>query len=165
MLAFLPGHGFEVAASTLVGQNLGAGQPDEAERQGWRATLQAVMFLTAMSGLMFVIGEPIARWFIDEPSVIDPFKQFIVILALCLPMLAIDFALAGALRGAGDTRTPMVTMLTALIGFRLIPGIIVAHVLEWQIVYLWSVMFLDFGVRTALLIWAFRRGRWKLKVV
>ncbi len=165
MLAFLPGHGFEVAASALVGQNLGAGRPEQAEREGWKAARMAMVFMIGMASVLFVASEPLGRFFIDSDEVIGLFQSFIIILALCMPMLAVDFAIGGALRGAGDTRTPMVALLVALAGFRLLPGYFIANVFGLDVEWLWSVLLVDFTVRTALLCWAFRRGKWKLKVV
>lgn len=165
MLAFLPGHGFEVAASALVGQNLGAGNPEQAEREGWKAARMAMVFMVMMAAALYAVSEPLGRFFIDSDEVIELFGSFIIILGLCMPMLAVDFAIGGALRGAGDTRTPMVALLVALAGFRLLPGYFIAEVFKLDVEYLWSVLLVDFSVRTALLCWAFRRGKWKTKTV
>lgn len=162
---FLPGHGFNVAAATMVGQYLGARMPDKAMAAGWQTLRLAMLFMALMGFGLIAVGEPIARWFIDDDTVVPMAVQFIWILGFCLPLMAWDFTVGGALRGAGDTRTPLVTVMIALGCFRLLPGYIIAHLLNWDVVWLWSVLFLDYAARAIVLGLAFRRGKWQSQQV
>ncbi|MEN8722666.1 MAG: MATE family efflux transporter [Alphaproteobacteria bacterium] len=158
---FLPGHGFNVAAATMVGQYLGAGQPQRAMAAGWQ-TMRLAMLFMGLLGLGFIaVGEPLARWFLDDDTVVPMAVTFIWILGFSLPLMSWDFTVGGALRGAGDTRTPLYTVMIALGLFRLLPGYIIAHVLHWDVVWLWSVLFLDYAARAIVLGLAFRRGKWQ----
>jgi putative MATE family efflux protein len=159
-LSFLPGFGFSAAASTLVGQSLGAGRVEEARRSGWHATRLAVGLMTAGGVVVFVAARPIARLFGDDPRVVADAVSFIRVLAAAQPLMAIDFTLAGALRGAGDTRFPLVTVLVGFYGCRLGTAWVAAGWLQLGLFWLWCALLADYLVRCALKGVRFGRGRW-----
>lgn len=159
-LAFLPGFGFGAAAGTLVGQALGARRPAEAARSGWLATGLAIALMTTGSLALLAFARPIARLFVDDDAVVDAAVSFIRMLALAQPLMAIDFTLGGALRGAADTRLPLVAALVGFYGVRLGLSVLVALVLHLDLVWLWATLLGDYLVRAALKIWRFRSGRW-----
>ena len=160
-LSFLPGHGFAVAASTLVGQHLGDGQPHRAARSGWRSLLGGMLVLS-LNGLVLVsLSEPIARWFLDDPHVVPLTVDFIFILGLAQPLMAVEFVLGGALRGAGDTRFPLGVVFVGLFVCRLIPATLAALYFDASIQVVWSALLLDYSTKAALLVMRFARGRWK----
>lgn len=160
-ISFLPGFGFAAAAAALVGQSLGAGSPATAERAGWLATWMAVALMSATGVIAFAFAEPIARLFSDQPPVVDATVSFIHMLAIAQPLMAIDFTLGGALRGAGDTRFPLVTVLVAFFGCRLGYAWVVSSVLGLGLAWLWSSLLGDYVARVALKAWRFRGGAWK----
>jgi putative MATE family efflux protein len=160
-LAFLPGHGFAMAASTIVGQHLGADKPDEAQAAGWRSTWLSVIFMGLFGiGLIFV-AEPFARWFLDDDSVVPLAVNFIFFLGIAMPMMAVEFAIGGALRGAGDTRYPMFVIFFGLFFCRLLPAAIAAYYFNASIQIVWSCLLLDYAAKAALLAWRFHGGKWK----
>ena len=161
-LSFLPGLGFATAAGALVGQSLGAGRPDDAERSGWAAQRLALVMMSVAGAVIFAADERIARLFVDDPVVIADAAAFIRVLAICQPLMAVDFVMGGALRGAGDTRFPLFTALIAFWVCRLGAAWLVTHVLQLDIDWLWRVVFLDFAARASLKGWRFRAGGWKL---
>jgi putative MATE family efflux protein len=160
-LSFLPGFGFGAAAGTLVGQNLGARAPERAERAGWLSTRLSVYLMSACGLLIFLAARPIAGLFVDDPRVIDDTVSFIYMLAIAQPLMAIDFTLGGALRGAGDTRFPLLTVLVAFYGCRLGFAFVAASVLHLSVAWLWAALIGDYIARAALKSWRFRSGRWK----
>jgi len=164
-LSFLPGFGFAAAAGTLVGQNLGARRPDEAARSGWTAVGLALGLMTSAGMVIYLAARPIARLFTDDPAVVEDTVLFIHVLALAQPLMAVDFTLGGALRGAGDTRFPLVSLVVAFYGVRLVWSWTVAHWLGLGLGWLWMAMFLDFATRAALKTWRFRAGGWKTVTV
>jgi putative MATE family efflux protein len=164
-LSFLPGFGFAAAAGALVGQNLGAGRTGQAERSGWEANRLAVYLMTAAGVCIFLAAETIARLFVNDPEVIADTVSFIHVLAAVQPLMAIDFTIGGALRGAGDTRFPLVAVLVAFYGCRLGVAYAVTFWLNLDLFWLWSAMIGDYMVRSALKAWRFRSGRWKHIVV
>jgi Na+-driven multidrug efflux pump len=77
-----------------------------------------------------------------------------------MPFMAIDFALGGSLRGAGDTRFPLVATIFSLIGVRL--GLaILATWLGLAVEWVYAALTGDYLVKAAMLSWRFKRGRWK----
>ncbi|MBU7042343.1 MAG: MATE family efflux transporter, partial [Theionarchaea archaeon] len=114
--SFMPGFGFSMAATALVGQNLGAGHPEEAEKSGWEACKLAIGLMTVGGALLFIFAREIAVVFVSESAVIDKAVIFIRILAFGEPAIAIHFTLAGALRGAGDTKWPLYASTAGLYG-------------------------------------------------
>jgi len=160
-LSFLPGFGFAAAASALVGQNLGAGHSRRAESAGWHATWMSVALMSTTGVVIFVFAEPIARLFVDSPAVVVATVSFIHMLAASQPFMAMDFTIGGALRGAGDTRFPLLTVLIAFYGCRLGMSLLVVGVLHLSLAWLWAAIIGDYVARASLKAWRFRRGDWK----
>src|SRR6266511_3947308 len=111
--------GFALAATALVGQNLGAHEPDDAERSGWEAAKLSIVVAGLIGLGIFAFADPIARVFIGDPTVIAYTVTFIRIHAVSIPAVGAFFAIDGALRGAGDTRFPLMTSLSGIYGIRL----------------------------------------------
>ncbi len=164
-LSFLPGVGFGTAAATLVGQHLGDGDPDAAERAGWRSLGGAIASMTVMGALVIALAEPIARIFSADPQTVALTVDFIWILGAVQPLMAVEFALGGGLRGAGDTRFPLLAVFVGLFLFRLVPASLAALVFGASLQLVWSALVLDYAIKAVLLVARFRRGRWKSVVI
>lgn len=160
-MSFLPGIGFATAASTLVGQHLGEANPAAAARSGWRSLAGAIVSMSILGSLVIATARPIASWFIDDPEVVALTVDFIWILGLVQPLMAVEFALGGALRGAGDTRYPLIVVFVGLFLCRLLPAIIAAEMYGASIQIVWSALVLDYAAKATLLIIRFARGHWK----
>ncbi|MBW2234319.1 MAG: hypothetical protein JRG85_02840, partial [Deltaproteobacteria bacterium] len=160
--SFVPGIGYAQAGSTLVGQHLGAGDPDGAARSGWRATGGAVMVMGSV-GLLIILTAPwIAQIFgAAGQNTVDLTVIFIYILGAVQPLMAMEFALGGSLRGAGDTRFPLFVILTGLFGVRLVSAYIVAGVLGGSVVAVWCCLLADYAVKATMLSLRFASGAWK----
>ena len=158
--SFLVGWGFSIAASTLVGQHLGAGDPEAAARSGWRALRGAMLAQIAFGLVIVATAEPLARFMIDDPEVVRLTVVFIWILGSVQPLMAIEYAMGGALRGAGDTRFPLLAVFSGLIGAR----ITLASLFAWQglpVEWIFAALIADYIVKAILLTVRFRSGRWK----
>lgn len=160
-LAFLPGHGFSMAASTIVGQLLGADDSDAATKAGWSSLKLSVIAMSALGVVLILVAEPFARWFLDDEEVVRLAVSFIWVLGLCQPFMAVEFAIGGALRGAGDTRFPMFVAFIGLFVCRLFPAFILAVIFNASIQTVWLVLLLDWSVKAGLLAWRFYGGKWK----
>jgi putative MATE family efflux protein len=106
---FMPGVAIGVAATSLVGQALGAWQPQQAWRAGHAALFSAIILMGVMGVLLFLFARPLVLLF--EPSahpvVVADGTSYLRINALVQPILAVFMVLSGALRGAGDARAPL----------------------------------------------------------
>ena len=160
-LAFLPGMGFNAAAGALVGQHLGNGDPDAAERSGWRATAGGVVCLIVLGSVIVAFAHPAAALFSRDEVVQDLVVLFIYILGAVLPLLAIEYAVGGALRGAGDTFFPLAVVFLGLFVCRLVPATILALGFHAPLGWVWGALVLDYLARATLVARRFRGGKWK----
>ncbi|HEX8831514.1 MAG TPA: MATE family efflux transporter, partial [Longimicrobium sp.] len=103
----LPSLGIGTAATALVGQRMGAGDPRAAGRAGWLASALGVALLGALGLAMLLLAGPLSRVFSDDPATARMTADYLRILALAQPLYALGMVLANALRGGGDTRYPM----------------------------------------------------------
>jgi putative MATE family efflux protein len=160
-LSFIPGIGFATAAATLVGQHLGDGSPDNASRSGWGATAGAVASMTVIGLVIVTMARPLAEIFSNDPEVIALTIDFVLILAIVQPLMAIEFAVGGSLRGAGDTFYPMVAVFFGLFVARLIPAAIAGFLLGAPVQLIWCALIGDYTIKAIMLVHRFRGGRWR----
>ena len=158
--SFVIGFGFSIAASTLVGQSLGAGDPAGATRSGWRAMRLSIAAMTAFGLAIVLTARPLARLMIDDARVVELTVTFIYVLGSVQPLMALEAALGGALRGAGDTRFPLFAVFAGLIGAR-VP---LAAGFAWRglpVEWIYAALIADYVVKAVLLTARFRSGRWQ----
>jgi len=159
-LSFVIGFGYSIAASTLVGQHLGAGEPRLAADAGWRCMRLSIYAMLGLAIAVVTSASAIAPFFNADPEVVSLTVAFIYILGLVQPLMAIEFSLSGALRGAGDTRWPLISVLGGLMGVRL-----PLAALFWQlglgVEWVYGALIGDYIVKVAVLTTRFARGKWK----
>lgn len=153
--------GLGIAAAALVGQDLGAGKPQRAETAvNTCVRFSAVVACLLMAGLIgFRI--PLLHCFSQDPQVIDPAKNILLLLAASAIGDGLCVTYAGALRGAGDTRFVAVISLLSVT--------LVRPALSWYLCYPaglglygpWIGFLLDLWTRGILNTWRFRKGKWK----
>ena len=175
-LAYLSGAAFGTAAMTLVGQNLGAGRPDRAARSGWTAFALGCGVMSFMGLVFFVLAYPMFALFCPDPAqrpIIEAGVPVLRLVAFAMPALACSIIFTSSLRGAGDTRVPV---LFTWVGF-LCVRIPLAYVLAMPQVNLgplgvwpgcglglfgaWLAMFADLIVRGTFFVWRFASGAWQ----
>jgi len=159
--AMVVGSGFSIAGATLVGQHLGAGDVEGASRSGWRACSMAVAAMSLIGFLICVKAPALARFFLgsDEIAVLRT-TEFTYIMGAMLPLLGVDMAIGGSLRGAGDTRFPLITSFLGLIGVRCALAATFAF-FHLPVVWVYSSIIGDYMLKGSLLIWRFKSGHWK----
>lgn len=160
-LSFQPGFGFAIAATTLVGQSLGAREPKLAERRGLASYTIGAAIMTTIGLAFLFFPEQIMSAFTNDPEVIALGIRPLQMVGLFQPMSAASMVFSGALRGAGDTRYPMVITGLGIWLLRVPLSYLLGLVLGWGLLGAWGAMALDMTVRGALFYWRFRGGRWK----
>lgn len=161
MFALLPSWGLANAAATMVGQNLGAGRPERAERAVWRASLYNLVFLGAV-GLAFVLGaETIVRQFSSDASVVDYGARCLRIVSAGFLFYAVGMVVGQAFNGAGDTRTPTLINLFCFWLFEIPLAWGLARPGGWGPTGVFLAVTLAFSAVAVVGVVIFRRGNWK----
>jgi putative MATE family efflux protein len=162
-LAYLPGAAFQVAATTLAGQYLGAGDRRRASRSVWTACLVGGGIMVAAGALFFFAAEPLTRTFVrsEQQDVVATAAPLLRIVAFGMPALALTSILSGGLRGAGDTRWTLVITFVGLVGVRIPAAYLLAHSWGLGVRGAWFAMVTDLTVRCVLVALRFRHGGWQ----
>lgn len=161
IFTILPAWGFSNAAATMVGQNLGALQPERAEKSVWRTGFFNAIFMGVVMIVFLFFSDAIADFFTDEKDVVDSAAQCLNIFSLGYFSYAFGMVLVQAFNGAGDTRTPTIMNLV-IYWLMQIP---LAYLLSVQLslgapgVY-WTVVICEtiFSIAGFFL---FKKGKWK----
>ena len=157
--SFVIGFGFSIAGATLVGQHLGAKNKNQAKRAGWGAMRLSIVSMTFFGVIIATFAEPLARFMIDNDEVVRLTVIFIWLLGSMQPLMAIEFSLGGALRGAGDTKTPLAITLTCLLFIRVFLALIF-FLLDASIEIIFSTLLADYIVKGFLYVSRFRSDKW-----
>jgi putative MATE family efflux protein len=164
-LSFTPPMSFQTASTTLVGQSLGARNPDRAVRAARESQKMALIGAGAAGFVLFFCGRYIAYAYTEDPVVISLTANVLRLIAFVQPFLASTFVLAGALRGAGDTRWTMYITMAGVWGVRVMTAYILVFKVGLGLYGAWIAMGLDMITRAILIDLRFRAGHWtKLKV-
>lgn len=150
-LSFLPGIGFGIAATALVGQSIGARQLDEGDAVARIATRWSMAWMGALGLLFFIFAEQIMYFFTDDVIVVQLGAAGLRPVALAQPFWAILFVQSGALRGTGDTRYPL-RVNTIGIWIAVLLGGTLATSWGGGLATIWSAFLVTAPV-TALLLW------------
>lgn len=154
--------GFGAAAAAVVGQNLGAGQPERAERAGWMSMGYGMVPAGVLFVLMLTVPTQIASSFTGDPAVIAETARYLRIAAVAQLVLMAEVVLEGALGGAGHTVPPMLAS-TTLTAARL--PLAAWSSARWGVVGLWWTISLTAVARGVAMALLWRRGRWKRSTV
>lgn len=164
-LAFLPVFALNIAAATLVGQNLGAGRPDEAERAVWRI-VGVGMVVTAAFAVVFWLGADfLAGLFTSDPVVRGFAADYLRVMAVSEPFLALAMVQNGGLQGAGDAKAPMIAVIVFQILLRLPLAYWLAIPVGWGATGAWWAMTGSMICQALAITWYFKRGTWKTRVI
>ncbi|HEY0605144.1 MAG TPA: MATE family efflux transporter [Herpetosiphonaceae bacterium] len=158
-ISFLPGMGFAVAATTLVGQSLGAENKARARHSGNESYFQGAIFMGIMGALFVLFPAQFLALLVDDPAVVAAGIVPLQMVGIVQPILAANFVYAGALRGAGDTRWPLLIKLIS-------PWLIRLPLAFWLIPLYglngaWVALCVDLALQGVLAWWRFRGNSWE----
>jgi len=164
-LSFLPGFAFSLAAATMVGQYLGAGDVETARRAGWACWRYAAVMMTTL-GIAFML---VPRWFVwimtDEPAFMDLTPPLLVMAGWAQIGFATGMVLGGAMRGAGDTRTTLIMNLALTYGVRVPLVALVVFYYEAGLTWVWAMLSVELMIRGVAFAARYMHGGWaKVKV-
>jgi putative MATE family efflux protein len=174
-LGYMSGYAFATAAAALVGQNLGARQPKRAAHVAWVALGLGCIVMSCMGALFFTFAEQMFHFFSPhkhQQPIVDAGVPILRLVAFAMPPLSSIIVLTGALRGAGDTRFPILLTWIGFLAIRMpLAYLLTRSVIDlgwvqvqgWNmgLIGAWIAMFADLTIRGALFLGRFVSGKWQ----
>lgn len=161
MVMIMIGLAMMSGAMTTVSQNLGARLPERAERGGWTVVGISGLASVVMSAVAFIFARPLIGFFSDDPEALRWGVIALRILVAVQPFVAVTMAFSGALRGAGDTLSPLWASLIFTSGV----GPVLAYLLTVSAgmgpTGAWLGLAISTVLQAIMVGWIFRRGKWK----
>ncbi len=164
-LSFTPGQGFSQAATSLVGRSLGQKRPEWAETYGWQTRYVGTIVAGTMAAGFFFFGPAIASLYTNDPTVIAQAALALKVIAVVQFSQSTQVILAGALRGAGDTRWPLISTMIGVAGVRVVLAMLFINVFHFGLIGAWLAMAIDQMTRSVVIVLRYRTGRWKTQRV
>lgn len=161
IFTILPSWGMANAAATLVGQNLGARQPERAEKSVWTAGFLNMIFLGLISIIFYFVSEPIMQFFSSDAEVVRYGTQCLRIVAFGYVFFGYGMVIVQAFNGAGDSRTPTILNICGYWLFQ-IP---LAYLMAVKFGFgasgaFWAIAIAESAIAVVAIL-VFRRGKWK----
>lgn len=160
-LSFVNGDAFGIAAASLMGQNLGAGRPDDAADYARRARRMGMAISLCMGIVFFFCGPYIIWLYNSEAEIIRMGTDIFKIMALIMPFQGSAIIVSGALRGAGDTRATSMIMFATVLIVRPLSAWLLVFVFPLGLMGAWISVLVDQLLRSGLTMLRLKRGKWK----
>ncbi|SHG34908.1 MATE family efflux transporter [Flagellimonas flava] len=161
MFTLMPAWGMSNAAATLVGQNLGAQQPERAEISVWKTGKYNAYFMGLVSLIYLLFAKTIISLFNDTPSVVESGSRCLQIIAVGYVFYAYGMVVSQAFNGAGDTKTPTKINFFSFWMFQLPIAYVAALVLDWGATGVFvAITAAEMLLAIMAIVW-FKKGNWK----
>lgn len=158
-IAFMPGFGFAIAASALVGQSLGARDKDRAYRMGIISARVAYIFMGSVGAVLVLFPEFLVGFFTKDAQTIAIASYYLILVGLSQIPLALMFVYSAALRGAGATKTTLKVNILSLWLFRVIPSYI-AYKMGYGIVVIFIIMNVETLIKGIIYRYIYNKREW-----
>jgi putative MATE family efflux protein len=162
IFTILPAWGLANAAATLVGQNLGAGQPERAEKSVWRSAFITLIFFAVVSLIFFFFGQSLMQFFTSDELAIKAGTLCLQVLAVGYIFFAYGMIIVQAFNGAGDTKTPTIINLFIYWILQIPLAYFMAKYLNMGPLGVYISIGISETVLAAVSIYIFKKGKWKL---
>lgn len=159
-LSIVIGMGFSIATATMVGQHLGAQQPVEAEKAAWRNLRISFCIMLLIGVALGSNARLIGGFFITGAEIMDYLVALTIMVAIVQPLMSIEFTLGGALRGAGDTRSPAKIMGAGFLFGRVVLTAIF-YFAGLSVYWVYAALIADYIIKALMYLHIFRKGAWK----
>jgi putative MATE family efflux protein len=159
-MSFVIGQAFGIAATSLTGQSLGRSRPDRARRASAACQKAGALISTLMGVLMFIFRKPLVMLFSSEPEILVLGAGIMIFAAIIQPFQSSFQVYAGALRGAGDSLFPAITLGIGILGIRPFFSAIFIQQFNMGLYGAWSALVIDQVFRFFIIQLRYRRGRW-----
>jgi putative MATE family efflux protein len=160
-IIYLPAFALHMAASVMVGQNLGAGLADRAARLAWRTAGVGALALGLLAAVIYGLAEVLSGLLTSDPLVLRETVRYLKINMYAEPFMAVSLALSGSFMGAGDARTPLYVISAAMWLVRLPLAWLLAFPLALGPTGIWLAMTLSMISQGGLMAWRFKAGKWR----
>ncbi|HLG27973.1 MAG TPA: MATE family efflux transporter, partial [Paenisporosarcina sp.] len=160
VFSYMIGYGFATAATILVGQQIGAGNKDEAKKFAVLCTSIGIGLMTIFGVLLFTLGGWAGSLFTDDPEVIKNIGTALKVSGVFQPFLALLLILTGAFQGANNTKYPMYLTAVGMWGIRALLVYVLGIHFEWGLLGVWLAIGVDIAFRAVVLAIQFARGKW-----
>jgi len=161
VFSILPSFGLANAAATLVGQNLGAQQPERAEQSVWRTSFFTMIFLGVLSVIYFIFASFIVSLFTNEMNVIPVGTKALQMICIGYVFFAYGMVISQALNGAGDTKTPTFINLFCFWLVQIPLAYLLAVTFNMGPTGVFVTIGFCFSLHALVCIYVFRLGKWK----
>ena len=161
VVTILPSWGMANAAATLVGQNLGAGKPERAEKSVWIAGFSNAVFLGLVTIVFLFLAAPLIRFFTGEAAVVRAGVACLQIVSYGYVFYAYGMVLTQSFNGAGDTLTPTWINLACYWAFQLPLAYTLSLWAHWEAHGVFWAITIAESTLAVVALWAFRKGKWK----
>jgi putative MATE family efflux protein len=162
IFTILPAWGLANAAATLVGQNLGAGQPERAEKSVWRTAFIALCFFAIVAVIFFFFGEGLMRFFTSDKEAIKTGTLCLHILAIGYIFFAYGMIMTQSFNGAGDTKTPTYINLFVFWLLQIPLAYFLAKYMQLGPKGVYMAIAIAESILAVISIIIFKKGKWKL---
>ena len=164
-ISYLPGEGIAYAATTLVGQSIGAGDMDKADLYGKTCIKVAIAISLFGGALLFLLPQQLLSIFSSDAAVIALGASVLMIEAFAQPMLATSTVSSGAFRGAGDSKWAFYMSAACMWGIRIPLSFLLTVFWDWGLTGIWVAMCLDLNFRGLICLLRFRKREWAAKAI
>lgn len=161
IFAILPAWGLANAAATLVGQNLGAGEPERAEKSVWRTCFFNLLFMVVVTLIFYLFARPLVALFSADPIVIHHGVQCLQVICLGYIFYAYGMVVNQGFNGAGDTRTPTILSLFGFWVFQIPIAYLLSKPLAMGTMGVYLAIVLTESAMAIVAVLLFRKGTWK----
>jgi multidrug resistance protein, MATE family len=160
-IIYLPAFALNMAASVIVGQNLGAGDAKRAETMIWKLAMAGIGITSLISVVIFIWAERFAAFLTGDPAVLAETTRYLRLNMLSEPFMALSTVMGGALQGAGDTKAPMWVILITMWVIRLPLASYLALFADHGAGGVWVAMVISMTGQGLIMAWWFHQGKWK----